>query len=139
MPAVGKFMVRPFNAHLVKRADGIANRHMEGICIVRFIGHAGNNAVLLAVDTDKASGKPFCRRCNKAEIQIIFIAHSIHFFTHMTNDIFTKLLCFLTLCMMAPQQRSQCLSQANETNAQSTMLDSLFNPVVTGQFITVQI
>ena len=56
MAAVGKFMVRPFNAHLVKRADGIANRHMEGICIVRFIGHAGNNAVLLAVDTDKASG-----------------------------------------------------------------------------------
>ena len=52
MPAVGKFMVRPFNAHLIKRTDWITNRHMEGICIVRFIGHAGNNAVLLAVDTD---------------------------------------------------------------------------------------
>ena len=84
-------MVRPFNAHFIKRADWITNRHMEGICIVRLIGHAGNNAILLAVDTDKASGKPFCRRCNKAEIQIIFIAVFIYALTHITDNFLPQL------------------------------------------------
>ena len=139
MPAVGKFMVRPFNAHLIKRADWITNRHMEGICIVRFIGHAGNNAVLLAVDTDKSSGKPFCRRCNKAEIQIIFIAVFIYALTHITDNFLPQLLRFFAFALMFANQRSKRFGKADKTNGKRTVFNCRLNAVILFKFIAAHI
>lgn len=81
---------------------------------------------------------PSAGSCNKAGNSNHIYHHLASTFHAYDNDIFTS-FCASSLCAWWWHPTEVSVSAKPEANAQSTMLVGLFNPVVTGQFITVQI
>ena len=55
---VGQGVERRFLLNLLKGADGVVHRDVEGVGVVLPVGDAGDFPKLLLVDADKAAGQP---------------------------------------------------------------------------------
>ena len=60
---VGQGVIGSLDGDLLKGADGIVHRHMEGVGVVFPIGHAGDDAILFLVDADKAAAQTLGGGC----------------------------------------------------------------------------
>src|SRR5699024_564399 len=85
-------MVWCFLLDLLKCADVVPYRNMEGVCIIVTVCNTRNDSVAFFIHTDKSTGQALCRCCKQCKVHLGFLASSVAVSTHVTNDLQTFLL-----------------------------------------------
>ena len=103
---------------------------MVAIGIIDLVGHSGNLAEVLAVATGKLAGQTLGGCCQDAVVVLIALAELVDAVTHVGNNLDTQLLRLVALAMMMPREGNQTLGQADETDAERSLVDDALDLVV---------
>ena len=134
---VGKSMVRCFSLDFIESADGIIYRNMEGVGVIIAVGNAGNLAEFFCVHANKSSGKTFCGSCKKGKVKAVFFAGFVHSLSHESDDLKTKVLCFLAFAVVETGKRFKTFRKADETDGKGSVFKNFADFVIFGKFFGI--
>ena len=85
--AVGERVVGRFQGNLVEGGDVEVHRHVEAVGVVVAIGHAGDDAVTLAVDAHEATGQALGRRGDERVVHAALLRDAVAVAAHVAHDL----------------------------------------------------
>ena len=137
MAAVGQLVIGRLDCDFVEGVDIVVNRHMEGIGVIRPIGHTGNHTVFFLVYPNETAGQPFGGGGDQGEIQMVLRTRLIHPLAHVADDFETEVLCLPAFAMMDAEQGLEAFGQADESEGKGAVLEHLPHLVVGGKLVRV--
>ena len=110
---------------------------MEGVGIIFTVGHAGNHAETLLIQTDEASGQPFGRRGDNREIQPGFPHLLIRPVADMPDNALAQLLRGFGFAMVLTDQGLETFGQPNEADGQRAVLEDFTHLVIRSELVGI--
>ena len=123
--------------NLLKGADGVVHRDVEGVGVVLPIGNAGDFAKFFLVDAHKAPGKTFGGSGQQGEVQARLLGLVVHALAHVGDDFVAQLVAFLTLAVVLAGQGHQGFRQADEAHGEGAVLQHFGHGIVAVQLFRI--
>ena len=132
-----QLVIRALDLGLVARRAVIVHGHVVGVGVVILVRHAGNHAECLAVLLGEAARKSLGGRGQYGIVVAVVFRVGVHFLTHVAYDAQAELLSLVALAVMLACQGYQTLGQADESDAERTLVDDTLDAVVGFQALGV--
>ena len=131
-------MIGRFLPDLLIGRDIVVHRDVERIGVIILVRHAGNQPVALFVHAYKTAGKTLRRGGQQAVVHMGAFAARIQIPAHVLDDGKAFFLHCVALAVVVSVQRDQRLGQADEADAQCSVLEYLAHLVAGAQLFAVQ-
>ncbi len=127
--AAGQVVIGCLDLGFVLGTAVIVDRHMVGVGVVDFVGHARYLSKLCAVTLGEFAAQPFGRCGQHAVVVLVLLAVLEHTVTHAGDDAQTQSLGLVALAVVLAGQGYEAFGKANEADAQRTLIDDALNGV----------